>query len=225
MSGPLNKQNNIKDFTLDELEQLVVSLGMPKYRAVQTIDWMHRKGAGSFEEMSNMPKETRQKLGDLFSPGGLNLLQKKVSTNNEAVKLLFELYDGQVVESVLMKYSYGYAACLSVQVGCRMGCIFCASALNGWERNLTPGELIDQLIGMQKFARERIGHVVLMGTGEPLDNFAGVTKFLSLVSAPYGLNISQRRITLSTCGIVPRINELMRLHLDRKSTRLNSSHT
>jgi len=205
--------NNIKDLTLEELESELTSLGMAKFRAAQVVEWMHRKGVTSFAEMANVPKEAREKLAGIYSPGGLEVLDKKVSNGGEAAKYLLKLTDGQAVESVLMKYHYGYTACLSTQVGCRMGCQLCASGLNGLVRNLSPGELIDQIWAMQKASGQRIGRIVLMGSGEPLDNYAATVKFLELVSAPYGLAIGQRHITISTCGIVPRIYELLKLHL------------
>jgi len=205
--------NNIKDLTLEELESALISLGMAKFRATQVFEWMHRKGVTSFAEMVNVPKEVREKLAGIYSPGGLEVLDKKVSRDGEATKFLLELADSQAVESVLMKYHYGYTACLSTQVGCRMGCQLCASGLNGLVRNLCPGELIDQILAMQKASGQRIGRIVLMGSGEPLDNYAVTVKFLDLVSAPNGLCIGQRHITISTCGIVPRIYELLKLHL------------
>jgi len=204
---------NIKDLTLEELEREVTAMGMVKFRAAQVVDWMHRKGADSFTEMTNVPKEVQKKLACKFSPGGLVVLDKKASRDGETAKFLLQLADGQAVESVLMKYHYGYTACLSTQVGCRMGCKLCASGLNGLIRNLTTGELIDQILAMQKSSGRRIGRIVLMGSGEPLDNYTNTVKFIELVSASYGLGIGHRHITISTCGIVPRIYELMQLHL------------
>ncbi|AGL02240.1 23S rRNA (adenine(2503)-C(2))-methyltransferase RlmN [Desulfoscipio gibsoniae] len=204
---------NIKNLTLEELELEVTALGMAKFRAAQVFDWMHRKGAASFADIANVPREVRDKLAAKFSPGSLTILDKKVSRNGEAAKYLLELQDGQSVESVLMKYHYGYTACLSTQVGCRMGCRLCASGLEGLVRNLTPGELIDQIWAMQKASGVRIERIVLMGSGEPLDNYDNTVKFMELVSAPKGLGIGHRHITLSTCGIVPRIYELMQLRL------------
>ncbi|SFR05505.1 23S rRNA (adenine(2503)-C(2))-methyltransferase RlmN [Desulfoscipio geothermicus] len=204
---------NIKDFTLAELEQKMVSVGLAKYRAKQVVDWFHRKGINSFAKMSNLPKETREKLAGQFSPGGLEIVDKKMSRDASTAKYLLKMADGQAVESVLMKYHYGYTACLSTQVGCRMGCALCASGLEGLMRNLTPGEIIDQIWAMQHDSGERIGRIVLMGAGEPLDNFVNTVKFLELVAAPYGLNIGCRHITLSTCGVVPRIYDLMQLRL------------
>lgn len=204
---------NIKDLTLEELEREITALGMPKFRAAQVIDWMHRKGAASFADMANVPREVRERLAGKFNPGGVAVLDKKLSQKQETVKYLLELQDGQAVESVLMKYHYGYTACLSTQVGCRMGCRLCASGLEGLTRNLTPGELIDQIWAIQKASGRRISRIVLMGTGEPLDNYEATVKFIELVTASYGLGISQRHITLSTCGIVPRIYELMQLRL------------
>lgn len=205
--------NNIKDLTLAELEREISSLGMAKFRAKQIVDWFHRKGITSIKQMTNLPKNELSILEQKFSPGGMEILEKKVSHDENTVKYLLKLVDGQAIESVLMKYRYGYTACLSTQVGCRMGCGLCASGLGGLVRNLSPGEIIDQIWAMQNEAQCRIGNIVLMGSGEPLDNYDATIKFLELVTASYGLNIGTRHITLSTCGIVPRIYDLMQLRL------------
>ncbi|WP_051273142.1 23S rRNA (adenine(2503)-C(2))-methyltransferase RlmN [Desulfotruncus alcoholivorax] len=204
---------NIRDFNLAELEQQAGLMGIAKFRAAQLADWIHKKGVTSFNEMTNLPKEIRDKLAAHFSVGGLALLDRKISRDGEAEKYLLQLADGQAVECVLMQYRYGVSACLSTQVGCRMGCKICASGLEGLVRNLTPGEMLDQIHAMQRESGKRVGGVVLMGSGEPLDNYSATVKFLELVNAPYGLNIGHRHITLSTSGIVPRIYDLMKLQL------------
>lgn len=204
---------NIKDLTLEELEREVTNLGMAKFRARQIVDWVHRKGVNSFAEMKNLNQEMQDNLASCFSPGGMVVLDKKVSRNGDTTKCLLQMDDKQAVESVLMKYHYGFTACLSTQVGCRMGCRLCASGLDGLLRNLTPGEIIDQIWALQDDSGQRVSRIVLMGSGEPLDNYANTVKFIELVTAPYGLNISCRNITLSTCGIVPRIYDLMSLQL------------
>jgi len=203
----------IRDLNLAELERDVALLGMPKYRAEQIARWVHGKGAGSYAEMTNLPEEAREKLLDSYEITLPQVLEKRVSRDGDTVKYLLALTDGQAVESVLMKYRHGYSACLSTQVGCRMGCRMCASGMGGLVRNLAPGEIIGQIWSMQHDSGRRIGGIVLMGSGEPLDNYDAVVKFIELSGAPWGLNIGQRHITLSTCGIVPRIEDLMRLRL------------
>lgn len=203
----------IRDFNLAELEGEVVRLGMPGYRAKQIAHWVHNKGVTSFADMTNLPEEVKLKLGGSFTAAGPEVLDKKVSRDGDTVKYLLGFTDGQAVESVLMKYRHGYTACLSTQVGCRMACRMCASGIGGLVRNLSPGEILDQIWAMQRDSGQRVGSIVLMGSGEPLDNYDAVVKFIQLVSASYGLNIGQRHITLSTCGIVPRILDLMRLKL------------
>ncbi|MCL2338066.1 MAG: 23S rRNA (adenine(2503)-C(2))-methyltransferase RlmN, partial [Firmicutes bacterium] len=203
----------IRDLHLAELEQEVTLLGMPKYRAEQIARWVQGKGAGSYAAMTNLPAEAREKLGASYDIALPQVLEKKVSRDGDTVKYLLRLTDGQAVESVLMKYRHGSPACLSTQVGCRMGCRMCASGAAGLVRNLTAGEIIGQIWSMQHDAGRRIGGIVLMGSGEPLDNYEPVLKFIGLAGAPWGLNIGQRHITISTCGIVPRIEDLMRLRL------------
>lgn len=203
----------IRDLNLAELEGIVTEIGLPGYRAKQIAQWVHQKGVTSFADMHNLPAETREKLGTMFTLDGAVVLDRKVSGDGDTVKYLLGLVDGQAVESVLMKYRHGYSACLSTQVGCRMACRMCASGIGGLVRNLTPGEILEQVWAMQRDTGVRVGSIVLMGSGEPLDNYDAVIKFIELAGAPYGLNIGQRHITLSTCGIVPRIRELMQLKL------------
>lgn len=204
---------NIRDLNLAELEQQAESMGIAKFRAAQLAGWIHQKGVASFDEMTNLPREIRAKIAANFSVGGMVVLDRKISHDGEAEKYLLQLADGQAVESVLMQYRHGVSVCLSTQVGCRMGCKICASGLEGLVRNLTPGEMLDQIHAMQREAGKRVGSIVLMGSGEPLDNYSATIKFLELVKAPYGLNIGHRHITLSTSGIVPRIYDLMKLQL------------
>lgn len=203
----------IRDYNLAEMEKIMAGLGLPGYRAGQVADWVHRKGASSFAEMTNLPADMREKLANSFSVALPGIAEKKTARDGETCKYLLTLADGHGVESVLMKYRHGYSACLSTQVGCRMACFMCASGMGGLMRGLTPGEIIGQIWAMQRDAGKRIGSIVLMGSGEPLDNYDAVLKFIELVGAPYGLHVGQRHITVSTCGIVPRIKDLMRLRL------------
>ncbi len=192
---------------LCELEEFVLGLGQPKFRARQIYEWLYR-GAESFEDMLNIPKSLRQLLEDKSYIGAVKICEKYVSKIDGTRKYLLELSDGNFIESVLMKYEYGYTICISSQVGCRMGCKFCASTIGGKERDLSPGELLSQIICVQKDLGQRISNVVMMGIGEPFDNFENVLKFLELVNAPEGLNIGQRHISISTCGLADKIRIL-----------------
>ncbi|MHB8156751.1 MAG: 23S rRNA (adenine(2503)-C(2))-methyltransferase RlmN [Desulfocucumaceae bacterium] len=199
---------NLKDLTLKELELFLGEMGQPAYRARQVADWIFKKGAESFSDMTNLSPGLRERLGEIASPGGVVVLKKQVSSRGDTAKYLFGLHDGQAVESVLMNHSYGRSVCISTQVGCRMGCSLCASTLGGLIRNLTPGEMYDQVLAIQKDSGSRVSHLVMMGTGEPLENYDNIIKFLININAGYGLNIGFRHITLSTCGIEPRIRQL-----------------
>ncbi|MFZ5649426.1 MAG: 23S rRNA (adenine(2503)-C(2))-methyltransferase RlmN [Bacillota bacterium] len=201
-------KTNLKDCTLDELEEILAGLGEPGYRARQVADWVFKKGAGSFAEMTNLPASLKERLDQVASSGGVAILKKQVSSRGDTVKYLFGLQDGQAVESVLMKHSYGLSVCISTQAGCRMGCVLCASTLGGKARDLSPGEMYDQVLAVQKDSGQRVSHIVLMGSGEPLDNYDNTIKFLVNINSEYGLNIGFRHITLSTCGIVPGIRRL-----------------
>lgn len=203
-----NNLINIKDFTLAGLEQWMEGLGCPKYRARQVAGWVFQRGATSFAAMTDLPAALRERLEVSATPGGLQTLAKQVSRRGDTVKYLFGLSDGQAVETVLMKHDYGLSVCVSTQVGCRMGCRLCASSLGGRVRNLTPGEIYDQVLDAQKDAGERVGHVVVMGSGEPLDNYQATLTFIRNIAAPYGLHIGCRHITVSTCGLVPQIEAL-----------------
>jgi 23S rRNA (adenine2503-C2)-methyltransferase len=194
--------------TPEELQEFLLSLHQPKYRAKQIFGWLHA-GAG-FKKMSNLPKTLRDSLAAAAVDFPLTLAEAYESKQDDTVKFLFQCLDGNIIESVLMKYRYGYSLCVSTQIGCKMGCAFCASTLNGCVRNLTAGEMLCQIILANRYLGEkgRIGHVVLMGSGEPLDNYDPVVRFLRLANHPDGLNIGMRAISLSTCGLVPQIDRL-----------------
>lgn len=197
---------NILDLNLDELKQWMKSNGQSEFRAKQVFDWIY-KGFLNFEDMNNIPKVTKEKLENGFYIGMPQLIEEHTSKQNDTRKYLFALNDGNLIECVVMKYKHGNSICISTQVGCRMGCKFCASTIEGMIRNLTPGEMLAQIMKAQHLLGERISNVVLMGSGEPFDNFENVMKFLELVNSENGLNIGQRHITISTCGIVPKIKE------------------
>lgn len=204
----MNEKTDIKSLNFEELNNLLVSMGEKAFRAKQIYEWMHVKLVSSFDEMSNISVALREKLKESCTLTALEPVQVLTSAIDGTKKYLFQLEDGNVIESVLMRYHHGNSVCISTQVGCRMGCKFCASTLDGLERNLTPSEMLDEIYSIQKDIGERISNIVLMGSGEPLDNYDNVMKFLELISDGNGLNISQRNITLSTCGLVPKIYEL-----------------
>ncbi|MDS1004241.1 23S rRNA (adenine(2503)-C(2))-methyltransferase RlmN [Clostridium sporogenes] len=199
---------NILDFKLEELKEWLISKEEKAFRAKQIFNWIYDKFIFEFNDMKNIPEKTKELLSDNFYIGVPKIIKKLVSQDNNTYKFLFEYKDGNIIESVVMKYKHGNSICVSTQVGCRMGCKFCASTLDGVIRNLTSGEILSQILVAQREIGERISNVVLMGSGEPLDNFENVTKFLDLVTSDTTLNIGQRHITLSTCGIVPKIKEL-----------------
>ena len=205
----MTEKIDIKSMTRAELEAFVTgTLGEKRFRAGQIYDWLHVRLADSFEEMTNLPKSLRQRLGETCLFTHLELAEKYVSKIDGTAKYLFRLADGSIIESVLMHYKHGESVCISSQVGCRMGCRFCASTLGGLTRQMTPAEMLEEIYQIQKDCGLRITNVVIMGTGEPLDNYDNVNRMLDLLTGPDGLNISQRNITLSTCGLVPRIREL-----------------
>ncbi|MDE6863370.1 MAG: 23S rRNA (adenine(2503)-C(2))-methyltransferase RlmN [Eubacterium sp.] len=204
---------DIRALTLEQLNSLMAEMKQPKFRAKQIFKWLHSDGVKSFEQMTNISKELRLRLAEKCFISDCEIEDKYVSSIDGTVKYLFRLYDGEYVESVVMKYKYGSTICVSSQVGCKMGCTFCASTLAGFKRNLTAGEIESQLHSAQKDLGIRISHIVMMGIGEPLDNFDNVKAFLKNVNDENGLNISMRNITLSTCGIVPKIYELMDMDL------------
>lgn len=200
---------DILSMTLEELTAEFDGLNIPKFRAKQVYEWLHKHLAADYDEMTNLPKALRTELSEKFPIYGCKIAKKQVSQLDKTVKYLFALHDGDFVESVVMKYKYGYTICVSSQVGCKMGCAFCASTLGGFKRCLLPGEILSQLYCAQRDIGERISHIVLMGMGEPLDNFDNVMRFISLITDEKGLNISMRNISLSTCGVVPKIKELL----------------
>lgn len=201
-------KRDIKSMNFEEVKVAMGELGEKTFRAKQIYEWIHVKLVHSFDEMTNLSKSLRDKLSENFELTALHVVDKRDSAIDGTCKFLFELSDNRVIESVLMKYKHGNSVCISTQVGCRMGCRFCASTLGGLERNLTPAEMLDQIYNIQKISGERVSNVVLMGTGEPLDNFDNVLKFIQLLTDENGLNISQRNITVSTCGLVNRIRDL-----------------
>ena len=201
-------KKDIKSYNLTELTEWIASMGEKSFRAQQIYRWLHIEKADSFEEMTNLSKDLRKKLDDEFEIINIQPVKVLVSQLDGTRKYLFKIKGGSIVESVLMRYHHGNSVCISTQSGCRMGCRFCASTLNGLERNLSASELLEQIYQIEKDINEKISNIVLMGSGEPLDNFLNVTKFLQMVSDKNGINISQRNITLSTCGLVPQIKEL-----------------
>lgn len=204
---------DILSMTYEELTAEFSALNIQKFRAKQVYEWLHRHLVSDYDEMSNLPKTLREELSEKFPLYTCKIARKQVSKLDGTVKYLFEMHDGDFVESVVMKYKYGYTICVSSQVGCKMGCAFCASTLGGFKRSLYPGEILSQLYTAQKDLGERISHIVLMGMGEPLDNYDNVMRFLKLITDEKGLNISMRNISLSTCGIVPKINDMINRHL------------
>jgi len=196
---------NLLNLTLDELTEVLVERGEQKYRAKQLYKWLNT--GAEFEEMSDLPKKLREKLAEEFDAGTPKVI-KKLTSSDGTVKLALECRDGQIIETVIMRYKHGTSLCVSSQAGCRMGCKFCASTLGGLARNLEPAEILGQVIAAGREVCERIDGIVLMGIGEPLDNYDNVIKFLRLVSSPDGLNLGLRHISLSTCGLVPGIRRL-----------------
>ena len=206
-----NERVELLSLAPTELEALVLSIGEPKFRAKQIFTQLHR--GLTVREMTNVSKKTADKLDEVSYCYFPEPIKKLVSAIDGTVKYLFSLRDGNCIESVVMKYKHGNTICISSQVGCRMGCRFCASTIGGKVRDLTPGELLGQIIAAEKDLGERISNIVMMGIGEPLDNYDNVIKFLKLVGEPEGLNIGYRHISLSTCGIVPKIHSLAKLDL------------
>ncbi len=202
------EQLDIKSYYYKELEELLKSLGQPAFRAKQVYEWLHVKLAESYEEMTNLSKELRTKLAESYPLIALKEVDALHSETDGTVKFLFRLKDDRVIESVLMKYHHGNSVCISSQVGCRMGCKFCASTIGGKERDLMPSEMLDQIYRIQRSSGERVSNVVVMGTGEPLDNYDNLIRFLRILTDPQGLNISARNITVSTCGIPDKIRAL-----------------
>ncbi len=201
-------KKDIRSYTQQELISEIQSFGEKAFRAKQIYEWLHVKCADSFEEMSNLSKSLREKLESVYEIPSVKMLKRQVSKMDGTNKFLFALQDGHVVESVLMRYKHGNSVCISSQVGCRMGCKFCASTIGGLVRNLKPSEMLGQIYQIQKISGERVSNVVVMGTGEPMDNYDNFVRFVHLLTDEHGLNISQRNITVSTCGIVPNMRRL-----------------
>lgn len=202
------EKKDIASYSFEELQEEMLAIGEKGFRSRQIYSWIHEKLVDDFEEMTNLPKILRQKLEAAYEIRRVEMEKRQISKIDGTNKFLFCLKDGNMVESVLMKYKHGNSVCISSQVGCRMGCRFCASTLDGLERNLTPSEMLRQVYQIQKITGERVSNIVIMGTGEPLDNYDNFLKFIHMVSDEHGLNISQRNITASTCGIVPNIRRL-----------------
>ena len=199
--------NHIKSMTLPEMGEVLKAWGQPTFRAKQVFTWLH-KGVGSYQEMTNLPQSLRQQLEESYPLYRPQVVRKQQSQKDGTIKYLWRLSDGNCVETVLMRYHYGNTVCISTEVGCAMGCAFCASTLGGLVRRLEPHEMLDQVLFTQIDSGMPVSHIVLMGIGEPLDNFNNVLRFLELVNSPDGMNISMRHISLSTCGLVPKIDKL-----------------
>ena len=203
---------DIRSLTKEEITAALREMGEPAFRGGQVFTWLHR-GVSSFDEMTNLSKQLRERLAARFALETPQVARKQVSQQDGTIKYLWELSDGNCIESVLMQYHHGNTICISSQVGCRMGCAFCASTIAGKVRDLTPGEMLDQVIFSQKDSGLPISNIVLMGIGEPMDNLDNVLRFLELVNHPDGLNIGMRHISLSTCGVIPGIDRLANLGL------------
>lgn len=202
-------ENDLKSMLLPQLKETLSLLGQPSYRAGQIYSWLHKKNASDYSEMTNVPADLRNSLARKYPLRGCEIERRQVSAQDGTVKYLFKLFDGELVESVVMKYKYGYTVCVSTQAGCKMGCAFCASTVGGFRRNLLPGEICSEIYTAEKDLGITVSHIVLMGMGEPMDNFDNVMRFLELITNSDGHNISMRNISLSTCGIVPRIYDLL----------------
>lgn len=205
-------RENLKSMTQPEIGMVLKEMGQPAFRAKQVYTWLH-KGVRSYDEMTNLPRLLRDALAEKYPICPPTVVRKQESQKDGTIKYLWQLSDGNCVETVLMRYHYGNTVCISSEVGCRMGCAFCASTLGGLVRKLEPFEMLDQVLFTQIDSGLPISHIVLMGIGEPLDNFENVMRFLELVNSEDGMNISMRHISLSTCGLVPKIDELARRKL------------
>ena len=198
---------NLKSMTLPEVTQVLKDMGQSAFRGKQVYTWLH-KGVRSYEEMTNLPKNLREDLARQYPLYTPKVVRRQESKKDGTIKYLWQLRDGNCVETVLMRYHYGNTVCISTEVGCRLGCAFCASTIGGLVRQLEPYEMLDEVLFTQVDSGLPVSHIVLMGIGEPLDNFDNVMRFLELVNSPEGMNISMRHISLSTCGLVPKIDEL-----------------
>lgn len=203
----INQKTDIKSLLPEEMKELLTGMGQPSYRAKQLFSWL-ASGCGSWDEMTNLPASLREKLAGECHLSAPKVLRKQVSAEDGTIKYLWELHDGNAVETVVMRYHYGNTVCISSQVGCRQGCAFCASTIGGLVRSLEPSEMLDEVLFSEKKSGLPISHIVLMGIGEPLDNFDNVMRFLELINHPDGRNISMRHISLSTCGLTERFDEL-----------------
>ena len=201
-------KKDICSYTYMELQEEMHNFGEKSFRARQIYEWLHVKLVENFDEMTNLSRDLRRRLWENYEIRKLSVAERQISKKDPTEKYLFELWDGNLVESVLMKYSYGNSVCISSQAGCRMGCKFCASTIGGLARNLNVSEMLGQIYRIQKLIGERISNIVVMGTGEPLDNYDNFLKFIQIISDEHGLHISQRNITVSTCGIVPNMKRL-----------------
>ncbi len=201
-------KKDICSFNYGELSEEIRAMGEKPFRSRQLYEWLHVKLAGSFEEMTNLSKSLREKLSREYRIPKVEPVERQISRVDSTEKFLFELLDGNMIESVLMRHPYGNSVCVSSQAGCRMGCRFCASAIGGLKRNLASSEMLRQIYQIQRITEERVSQIVVMGTGEPLDNYENFVRFIRMVSDEHGLNISQRNITASTCGIVPNMHRL-----------------
>lgn len=208
MTEKINEKIDILSLNLSELEEQILLLGEKRFRAKQIWQWLHVKKVRNFDNMSNLSAQFRNKLSDVFCIKSLIISKRLASNIDNTVKYLYELSDCNHIETVLMEYNHGYSLCVSTQVGCKMGCRFCASTIAGFKRNLTPSEILLQLYETERDMGVKVSSIVLMGIGEPLDNFENVTRFLEILSDKDGNNMSLRHVSLSTCGVVPKIYEL-----------------
>ncbi len=204
----MSEKADIRSYTYDELCHLITDMGQKPFRAAQIFEWLHGRSAVDISDMTNLSKELRSRLSQEYVIAGLKPVKKLVSGIDGTRKYLHALNDGNIIETVLLRYDYGNSICISSQVGCRMGCRFCASTTGGLVRNLTAGEMAGQVYSVEADIGEKISHVVVMGSGEPLDNYDNFTRFVDIITDPRGKGLSGRNITASTCGIVPRIREL-----------------
>ncbi len=219
------RKGDILSLSLAELEEILAQNGEQKFRAKQIYEWLHLKKVESFDEMTNISSTLRTKMSDEFYVNLLNISRKLESRVDNIVKYLYGLSDGNFIETVLMEYNHGMSLCISTQVGCKMGCKFCASTVGGFVRNLEPSEMLLQIYKTEKDSGKKISSIVLMGIGEPLDNFDNVIKFLQILSSKEGVNMSLRHVTVSTCGLVPMIDKLAELRLGLTlSVSLHASH-
>ena len=205
----MTERKDIRSMTLEELTEDIAALGLPKFRAGQIYSWLQQKYVASFSDMTNLSKDLRASLEEQYEIFDAKTVLKRTSAIDGTVKYLYELNDGNTVETVLMKYKYGYSICISSQIGCDMGCSFCASTIDGCARSLRPSEMLAQIYTAQRELGIRVSHIVLMGMGEPLLNYDNMLRFLDIITGEDGANISARHISVSTCGIVPKIYELM----------------